>query len=211
MRRPSDVSRVASGRRSPLLAAAFVLAACASPGPMPSPEVDPGAGGGFTITESTRVGPSARSDFSAALQLLEAERYVEAIDLLRRVTEDAPDATAAHIDLAMAYARIGDLEKAEASLHRALANNPRHPVAYNELGMLYRRTGRFREARASYEKALALYPGFHFAHRNLAILCDLYLGDPACALEHYEAYTRAVPGDETAVIWVRDLRARAGR
>jgi Flp pilus assembly protein TadD len=103
---------------------------------------------------------------------------------------------------------VNDLERAEASIKRALELNPRHPVANNELGILYRRSGRFEKARKSYEKALAAYPNFHFARRNLAILCDVYLSDPKCALEHYELYTQAVPDDEAAAMWKADLRNR---
>lgn len=167
--------------------------------------------GGFHITDEVRVGAGVRDDFDRAVGLLDQEQYEAGIALLVEVTEAAPDLTAAHIDLGIAYGRIDDLEHAEASLKRAVALSPDHPVAQNELGIVYRRTGRFAEARRVYERALALYPDFHFARRNLAILCDVYLADLDCALEHYQLYSQAVPDDATAAMWIADLRARTGR
>ena len=114
-----------------------------------------------------------------------------------------------YIDLGMAYARTGDLDRAEASLNKALESDPKQQVAYNELGMLQRRKTQFAKARASYEAALAQSGDFQYAHRNLAILCDLYLGDYTCALEHYEAYSRIVPEDTEVVKWIADIRNRA--
>lgn len=166
---------------------------------------------GFTITEKARISGKVRADYGIALDLLEQGQHEQGIELLQRITEEAPELSAPRIDLGIAFHRIGDLESAETNLQKALELNPNHPIVHNELGIVYRKTGRFAEARSSYEKALAVYPGFHFARRNLAILCDVYLADLPCAIENYQAYLDAVPEDDEATIWIADIRNRAGQ
>lgn len=166
---------------------------------------------GFTILEDVHVSADVRAEYESAVRTLELQQYEQGIASLLKVTQSAPNVTAAHIDLGIGYARSGNLDEAEKSLKTALQLNPRHPIAYNELGMVYRRKGKFSEARASYEKALELFPTFHFAQRNLAILCDVYLADLACGLKYYEAYQKAAPGDGETAKWLADLNARAKR
>src|SRR6266516_995457 len=122
------------------------------------------------ITQGVAVTDQMRAAYESAVGMLKQERYEPGIVLLLKMTEKMPRLTAAHIDLGIAYARTGDLDRAEASLNKALDLDPKQPVAYNELGMVQRRKGQFAKARKSYEAALAQYAGFQYAHRNLAIL-----------------------------------------
>ena len=166
---------------------------------------------GFIITEVPKMDEASRRDFDRAVVMLKDQDYGQAIALLEKVIEQSPGVTAPYIDIAIAYQRIGKPQEAEEHLKTALTLFPEPPVACNEYGLLYRKTGRFAEARAIYEKAIARFPDYYPAHRNLGILCDLYLNDPACALEHYAIYNKARPEDKQVKLWIADLRARLGR
>lgn len=166
---------------------------------------------GFIITEVPQLDEAFCKDFERAVALMKNQKYTQAIDLLEKVIEQSPNVTAPYIDIAMAYRHIEKPEKAEEHLKAALQLLPDHPVASNEYGLLCRKAGRFADARAIYEKAIARFPDYYPMHRNLGILCDLYLNDPECALEHYEIYSEAKPEDKQVKLWIADLLARLGR
>lgn len=199
---------------APLLILLLTAAGCARPAArIPVDEPDQIGGldtdaGGFTISQPVEVPEEVRNSYQLAVQMLEQGRYEPATALLLQVAEAAPDVTLVHLNLGIAYEIAGDLDRAEESLKRALELDPQHPGAYNELGLVQRRQGQFAAARTSYEAALALFADYHYAHRNLGILCDLYLGDYRCAMEHYVAYSRLVPNDTEVGKWIADLRNR---
>ena len=190
--------------------AACAVAGCAAPQPKAPapPTIEVQEEVGFTITEAGAVSGQVRDGYQRALTLLEQQRIQEGIDMLAQVVEKAPELSAPRIDLGIAHHRAGNLEQAEAQLVAALELSPSHPIAHNELGIIYRKTGRFRQARTSYERALSLYPGFHYARRNLAVVCDLYLADLACAVRNYEAYLLTVQQDKEAAMWLADAQSR---
>lgn len=166
---------------------------------------------GFTIVEDGRIGSAVRGDYDTALTYLRQGQNDKGIEILETLVSSAPHLTAPRIDLGIAYHETGNLEAARNHLEAALETSPAHPIAHNELGIVYRKLGRFGEARQSYEAALAVFPSYHFARRNLAVLCDLYLADLACALENYQAYMATVPGDDEASMWIADIQNRMGR
>lgn len=192
------------------IALSLALAGCTTGSTRHAPPVEARDATGFSLTETTRISAGDRADFEEANRALAAGQPDSAIAILARLTNESPALTAAHVNLGIAQAQKGDLAAAETALRAALERNPNHPVALNELGIVYRRMGRFPDARARFEAALAVYPDLHYARRNLAILCDLYLADPACALAHYEQLNAALPGDPKLEMWIADLRQRVG-
>lgn len=167
---------------------------------------------GFVIREKPSTGEEEwLDDFEQAVERMREQDYAKAIELLEKVIKQSPGVTAPYLNLAICLERTGKHGQAEQHLKTAMALIPDHPAASSEYGLLLRKTGRFAEARAVYEQALATFPEYLPLRRNLGILCDLYLNDPACALAQYEIYSEAKPEDEPVKIWLAELRLRLGR
>jgi len=165
---------------------------------------------GFVITEPSKLDAESRSNFAQAVALIKEGSYQKSVELLEKVIAQSPGLTAPRVNIAIAYNRLNKPEQAEQHLKTALELVAGHPVASNEYGLLLRKGGRFAEARTVYEKGLAAFPEYHPLEKNLAILCDLYLKDFACARDHYLNYGKAMPADKQVTLWLADLQTRSG-
>ncbi len=166
---------------------------------------------GFVIHDNPIMDVLSREEFDRAATLLNDGKNDKAIDLFTKVIERSPGVTAPHIDIAVAYLRTGQTGSAEEHLKTALGLFPGHPVASNEYGLLLRRAGRFKEAREVYLKAIARFPEYLPVHKNLGILCDLYMDDPECALHELETYAAGAPADTQVKTWIAELKIRLKR
>jgi tetratricopeptide (TPR) repeat protein len=152
-------------------------------------------------------------DSYAALAQMKPARYG------RNETLDGPAAittSTAEVVQALAAARAaldaGDNEAASRHAHAALAVDPGNAAGLNLAGVADRRLGHFAESRAAYERAIASDPAFAAPQRNLGVLLDLYLGDPAAALPHYETCQQLTSGvDPDVGPWLVELRTRLGQ
>ncbi len=101
-------------------------------------------------------------------------------------------------------------EAAEIALRATTEKQPDNAIAWSELGVALRMRGKFAEARDAYEKAVAMDPTQAAAHRNLGVLLDLYLNEPAAALSEFEKYRELSGEDKPVSGWIAELRARTG-
>ena len=156
-----------------------------------------------------KINAGVQKQYELALEAMQAEQYSEAIVMFKEVAKQDSRLSGPWINIAIAYRKIGDLEKADQAIQKAMMANPENPYAYNQAGIIKRMQGKFSESQVLYEKALAEYPDYANAHLNLAILCDLYLQKIVCAREHYQAYQLLDNNEDKKVIaWLNNLERR---
>ena len=187
----------------------LLLISCAGGDLKQDAETDTGVAGKKKTHVKVDAGVSV--DFNSAVMLLQQQEYERAITVLQSVIEREQRLPAPYVNIAIAYSRTSDLKAAEENLIKALKLDINHPIANNELGLLYRKAGKFNAARTAYENAIKEHPDYLPAKINLGVLCDLYMHDYQCALEQYEDYLDANPGNKNAEIWVADVKRRLGQ
>jgi tetratricopeptide (TPR) repeat protein len=161
------------------------------------------------VVPETPIDPQAQRAFDAAKASLRAGRTADAERQFRELAVNHPELGGAHANLGVILRSQGKHDESIAALERAVNASPRQPVFFSQLGVSYRHKGQFKKAREAYESALALDPAYADAHLNLGVLLDIYLGDGALALVHYERYLALTPSGDAAVgKWVADLKTR---
>lgn len=201
MSRPAANPRVlrAAGPVAAVVLALLILAGCAT-APAPEPQA--------AAPEAT-VDPALQQRFEAGLAQLRGEDFAAAITTFQGIIEDNDPLAGVYANLGIALARSGDREAGRAALERAAELAPQQPVVLNQLGVLYRQAGRFQDAATAYREALAADPDYADAHVNLGMLCELYIHDLECALQHYRRYQElAVEADPEVELWIADVTRR---
>lgn len=150
--------------------------------------------------------------YDRALGLMRAGDYPAAIPALQAFIEAQPELAGPRVNLGIAFRQTGQHDNALEALHEAVRLNPGNATAHHQLGIEYREQGQFASAQKAYQQALALDADYALAHRNIGILYDLYLQQPALALDHYRRYLElATEPDKTVNRWVVDLERRTAR
>jgi tetratricopeptide (TPR) repeat protein len=126
--------------------------------------------------------------FQLALQQVEQQHTQQALRLFEQSAEADPAQPATQNNLGILFKQTGQLDKAIAAYRQAIEHQAVYPDAYYNLALAYRAKGQFKEAEEAYLKALSQNGQFADARYNLGILYELYLGEPAKALEQYQAY-----------------------
>ncbi|HET6465392.1 MAG TPA: M48 family metalloprotease [Nitrospiria bacterium] len=114
--------------------------------------------------------PDERYHYLAGLAYLTTDRVSEAITEYQAALAASPDNPVYHADLAAAYLKSQEVEKARAEALESLKRSKpgeELPSAYVTLGMVEEHAGRLEQARQQYEEALRRNPDHAFAHYHL--------------------------------------------
>lgn len=84
-----------------------------------------------------RVSEASRRSYNQGTLLLQAGRYHQAIEMLRRSVEASRHNVDAWDHLGICYRRTGQYQKAIDAYTNSLAINPDNPVPYTNLGLIY--------------------------------------------------------------------------
>ncbi len=152
------------------------------------------------------VGPAPLDE---AVRTLRGGRLPDAERQLREVIAQDPRLAFAHANLGLALRRAEKYEGSADALIEARRLMPGNITLHNQLGVTLRLLGRFEDARKAYEGALAIDPNHGVSTLNLAILHDLYLGEPAKAAELYARAATLIPAEATVINrWLAEVKSR---
>src|SRR5574341_667487 len=127
--------------------------------------------------------------------LIRLGRTPEAVDALEQAATLDPNWGAIRIDLGLAYATMGNYERAEATLRQALSITPGSPHGHSSLSLILNEQGRYAEALAAAEAALERDPTHLWARFNRASALE-GLGRREEAVAAYEGVLSLTPGAE---------------
>lgn len=145
----------------------------------------------------------------AAITLGRCASFRDDLAFSRQWVKADPGAPIPWNNIGVHWLNLGDLERAEPALLRAVETGPEFVAAYYNYGLLLFKQNRPAEAVAAYEHALRLDPKYP-ADYNLALALQ-HTGETARAEAAYLAAIRKIPDNPDAHYNLGLLRANEGR
>ena len=158
----------------------------------------------------TELPSGAVGDFTRAVAAALSGKPTDAELDFKQMELQYPQLVEPSINLGIVLQGEGKLAEAADALQRATARASANAVAWTEFALVQRSLGKFAAAKAAYTQAIGADPSYAPAHRNLGVLLDLYLADPATALAEFEQYRQLSGEDKPASGWIAELRHRTG-
>ena len=147
-----------------------------------------------------------KQKYAYALQLMGAGNHDAALKMFNDISDLNNGLSGPYVNRGLIYIKLNDKVKAEDQFKEAIIRNADNVTALNQLGIILREKKDFDGARTQYEAALLVNENHMNAHLNLGILCDIYLQDKPCAMQHFNAYLELKGEDEAVTNWVVDLK-----
>ena len=160
--------------------------------------------------EMTQVRVGKQASLARADRLLHQGRYREALQFLKRLVQDYPDAAWAWVMIGRAYQGMNDYPAMEESLRKAVELGPQLPEAQFYLGVAYFFQKRFPAATACFRKAIELKPDFALAHYNLGHSLNEQ-GDQDAAVAEFQTAINCNPADGKAHFNLAKLLLKKGQ
>ncbi len=147
-----------------------------------------------------------QQEYRRAIHAIDSDTPEKAASSLESLVDDYPRNLDICINLAVAYYKTGELDKALQQARHALAIDANVADAYNIIGLISAEKSAYQEAEAAYLKALTLMPEHPLVHYNIALMYDIYFQRIDKAVEHYQHYLAAFPDDQHTKLWVDQLK-----
>ena len=154
------------------------------------------------------LAPAQKALFEQAVAAMKNGQHEVAERQFAEIRTQVRQYVPAYLNSALLQRSHGKLDDALKTIDACLAVVAGDPRALSLKALILREQGKFAEAKASYLAAISSDPSYAPAHRNLAVLADVYLDEPALALRHMELYGQLMPADPDVENWLIEMRRR---
>ncbi|MCP5116813.1 MAG: tetratricopeptide repeat protein [bacterium] len=145
------------------------------------------------IAEIRKRDAGALDVLRTGVNLAEAGKFEEAVQVHIKALEIDPGIAQAHVNLIILYGNLGEPEKAERHYRAAIEINSDLAETHYNYGVLVFEQGELDQAKESFQRALEINPFYAEAHNNLGYLLERE-GKQAEAVKHYREAVANKPG-----------------